>query len=95
MLNNTILVESGRKITHSFLIYKTFCKKTTPRVEKNAKPLPHSTSTLTPSQVRRDSAISRLEAPPDEKPTENLRNPSREACRETAPHSVTIPLVFP
>lgn len=80
MLSNTILVESGRKITHSFLIYKTFCKKTTPRVEKNAKPLPHSTSTLTPSQVRRDSAISRPEAPPDEKPTE---------------HSLRIPLPFP
>ena len=27
MLNNTILVESGRKITHSFLIHKTFCEK--------------------------------------------------------------------
>lgn len=81
MLNNTILVESGRKITHSFLIYKTFCKKTTPRVEKNAKPLPHPTSTLTPSLVRRDSAISRSEALPGEKRTENQRRQEEKPSR--------------
>ena len=40
MLNNTILVESGRKITHSFLIYKTFCKKTTSRGTKKRQSSP-------------------------------------------------------